>query len=116
MNIKDILIKKAEQAIRLIAEKDSNASETSDYKPYLKGDEIGIEAIDFSIGSLRCANKTKGIIFDIYYDKATGILVGDFSFKENFNALLYCNCIYNHETNIFSNKCSCCGRRKRIVK
>lgn len=55
------------------------ANESSPY--FNKGDEIGIEVVDFSIGNLRCVNKTQSKIFEIFYDKKTWELDGKWSFK-----------------------------------
>ena len=84
MNIKEILLKKAEYPVRLIA-LGTDIKESSSIVDYEKGDEIGIELIDFSCGLLRVCNKTKSSIFYLYYDKETGVLDGEFIFKSDLN-------------------------------
>jgi hypothetical protein len=73
MNLKDVLKKKAEYPVRLIATKELDNVSIND--------ELGIEVVDFSIGNLRCANKTNNMIVEIYYDKETWELNGEWVFK-----------------------------------
>lgn len=83
INLKDLLLKKAEFPVRLIALEDEELNEYK-WKPnYLKNDELGIEAIDFSCGNIRVCNKTKNSVFYIYYDKDTWELGGKFKFKKD---------------------------------
>lgn len=84
MNIKEILIRKAEYPVRLIAKGRKSFELGSDeFVLHEDGDEIGIEMIDFSCGNLRVCNKSeiRNCIFDIRYDKETGELDGEWEFK-----------------------------------
>lgn len=84
MNISEILIKKAEYPVRLIAkEKQWIELNDGDFIYHEVGDEIGIEAIDFSAGYIRCCNKSeeRPNIFDINYDKISGDLDGKWEIK-----------------------------------
>lgn len=79
--MKEILKRKAEYPVRLIATHSfSNDYDTPDI--YTKGDEFGIEAIDFSMGSIRVCNKNKNTIQEVYYSKETGELYEQFTIKE----------------------------------
>jgi len=79
INIKDVLTKKAQYPVRLICQGDLFSN--MEMQEALVGHTIGIEAIDFSIGSIRCINKTTNTAFELYYDKVTGILNGYWSFE-----------------------------------
>ena len=77
MNLKEVLKRKAEFPIpaRLIA--------TAKNQDYINvGDELGIEVVDFSCGLLRCANKTNTWTVEVYYDKETWGLEGEWIFKK----------------------------------
>lgn len=79
MNIKEVLIKKSECPVRLIAKEISE----SDLIIYDEGDELAIEAIDFSSGILRVCNKSeiRDYVFEIPYNKENGELYGKWEFK-----------------------------------
>jgi hypothetical protein len=81
MNLKDLLKKKAEYSVRLICNRDLKANNYDERLNAEKGDEIGIEVIDFSIGNIRCCNKNTLTTFELYYDKNTWLLEGDWHFK-----------------------------------
>jgi hypothetical protein len=74
MNLKEVLKKKAEYPVRLIA-----TSKNQDFIDV--NDELGIEAVDFSCGNLRCHNKMQNIVVEVYYDKETWKLNGEWVFK-----------------------------------
>ncbi len=86
LTIKEILHLKAEYPVRLIAGdfKSHLLNGNDEFIEHRVGDEVGIEAIDFSSGNLRCCNKSphNNCIFYLYYDKDTGILDGEWSIKE----------------------------------
>lgn len=71
LNLKEVLINKAEYPVRLIALKDEPINDVLRNINYLIGDELGIEAIDFSVGSMRVVNKTRNFVFELYYNKDT---------------------------------------------
>lgn len=81
LNLKEVLINKAEYPVRLIALKDEPINDVLRNINYFVGDEIGIEAIDFSTGSLRVVNKTRNFVFELYYNKDNWDL-GFFKIKE----------------------------------
>ena len=74
MNLKEVLKKKAEYPVRLIAK-----NKDRDYIDV--NDELGIEAVDFSCGNLRCHNKMNNTVVYIGYDKNTWELNGGWVFK-----------------------------------
>lgn len=83
MNLKPILKLKADfhpnaEPVRIIA-----LENDPDFNNFKAGDEIGIESIDFSCGNMRVCNKTNPMIFEIYYDKITWELNGNWEIKEN---------------------------------
>tara|TARA_R110000850_G_scaffold222016_1_gene347890 strand:+ start:228 stop:449 length:222 start_codon:yes stop_codon:yes gene_type:complete len=73
MNLKEILIRKAKYPVRLICKKEIDFVSLND--------ELGIEVIDFSIGNLRCVNKNKNNIVEIYYNKENWNINGKWVFK-----------------------------------
>jgi hypothetical protein len=83
MNLKEIMLEKAHHPVRLIAKnrKSFILGDNPEYILYEIGDEVGIEAIDFSAGYLRVCNKTNPMIFQIIYDKETWELCGEWEFK-----------------------------------
>ncbi len=85
MNISEVLKRKAEYPVRLIAteRKEFDFPEDEHLVLYEIGDEVGIEAIDFSGCYLRVCNKSeiRNGIFDISYDRVTGEILGKWEFK-----------------------------------
>lgn len=80
MNLKDLLHKKAEYPVRIIALENDPTEST--FKCYEKGDEIGIEVVDFSIGNMRVCNKKTDLVFEIYYNKDNWEIKGEWEFKK----------------------------------
>ncbi|MCF8255015.1 MAG: hypothetical protein K9J84_10610 [Bacteroidia bacterium] len=85
MNISEILKRKAGYPVRLIAtdRKEFDFTKDNPFILYEIGDEVGIEAIDFSACNLRVCNKSeiRNGIFDISYDRETGEVIGGWEFK-----------------------------------
>jgi hypothetical protein len=82
MNLKDVLKKKADYPVRLIAQSEHINELYPHYKYFCVGDKIGIEVIDFSQGLLRCCNKRSNEVFQIYYNKENWELVGEWAFQD----------------------------------
>jgi hypothetical protein len=85
MNISEILKKKAESPCRLIAT-ERKEFQITNYAPFVLyeiGDEVGIEAIDFSGCYLRVCNKSelRNGIFDISFNGKSGEIIGGWEFK-----------------------------------
>ena len=71
--ISEILRLKADYPVRLIAlSREAYMYAGEEHVIYEKGDEVGIEAIDFSASSLRMCNKNRDSIFEIRWDSRKG--------------------------------------------